>query len=70
MFSFLLENIGPALASAFQTHIERLVSSPEESQQRAAAEVSWGYDRTTVRDLVSSPEESQQRAAAEVSWGK
>ena len=37
--SFLLENVGPGMTGAFQPHIERLVSSPEESQQRAAAEV-------------------------------
>ena len=37
--SFLLENVGPQLTGVFQPHIERLVSSPEESQQRAAAEV-------------------------------
>ena len=37
--SFLLENVGPALTGVFQPHIEKLVSSPEESQQRAAAEV-------------------------------
>ncbi len=36
-----MENIGPSLASTFQSHIERLVSSPEESQQRAAAEVTF-----------------------------
>jgi hypothetical protein len=41
VWSFLMENIGPSLASTFQSHIERLVSSPEESQQRAAAEVSF-----------------------------
>ena len=35
----LLENVGPQLTGVFQPHIERLVSSPEESQQRAAAEV-------------------------------
>jgi hypothetical protein len=41
VWSFLMENIGPSLASTFQSHIERLVSSPEESQQRAAAEVTF-----------------------------
>jgi len=43
--SFLLENIGPALSLVFQPHIERLVSSPEESHQRAAAEMVYGLVR-------------------------
>lgn len=43
--SFLLENIGPGLAAVFQPHIERLVGSPEESQQRAAAEMVYGLVR-------------------------
>jgi proteasome activator subunit 4 len=43
--SFLLENLGPRLATAFQPHIERLVGSPEESQQRAAAEMIYGVVR-------------------------
>jgi len=43
--SFLLENIGPALAAVFQPHIERLVGSPEESHQRAAAEMVYGLVR-------------------------
>ena len=43
--SFLVENIGPGLSLAFQPHIERLVSSPEESQQRAAAEMVYGLVR-------------------------
>jgi len=43
--SFLLENIGPALATVFQPHIERFVGSPEESQQRAAAEMVYGLVR-------------------------
>lgn len=43
--SFLLENIGPALTGVFQPHIERLVGSPEESQQRAAAEMVYGLVR-------------------------
>ena len=43
--SFLLENVGPVLAAVFQPHIERLVSSPEESQQRAAAEMVYGLVR-------------------------
>jgi proteasome activator subunit 4 len=43
--SFLLENTGPALATVFQPHIERLVGSPEESQQRAAAEMVYGLVR-------------------------
>jgi len=43
--SFLLENIGPGLALVFQPHIEKLVGSPEESQQRAAAEMVYGLVR-------------------------
>ena len=43
--SFLLENLGPCLSGVFQPHIERLVSSPEESQQRAAAEMVYGLVR-------------------------
>jgi len=43
--SFLLENLGPRLAAVFQGHIERLVGSPEESQQRAAAEMIYGVVR-------------------------
>ena len=43
--SFLLEIVGPRLTSMFQPHIERLVSSPEESQQRAAAEMVYGLVR-------------------------
>ena len=43
--SFLLENLGPCLSPVFQPHIERLVSSPEESQQRAAAEMVYGLVR-------------------------
>ena len=41
----MVENIGPGLSLAFQPHIERLVSSPEESQQRAAAEMVYGLVR-------------------------
>ena len=57
--SFLLENVGPVLAAVFQPHIERLVSSPEESQQRAAAEMVYGLVRGS-RCLVTgynSPQE-------------
>ena len=43
--SFLLENLGPGLTGVFQPHIARLVSSPEESQQRAAAEMVYGLVR-------------------------
>ena len=43
--SFLLEIVGPRLTGVFQPHIERLVSSPEESQQRAAAEMVYGLVR-------------------------
>jgi len=43
--SYLLENIGPKLAQVFQPHIEKLVGSPEESQQRAAAEMVYGLVR-------------------------
>merc|ERR1719206_1598428 len=64
--SFLLENIGPALASVFQPHIEKLVGSPEESQQRAAAEMVYGLVRgSRFWDWNSS----QQRAAAEMVYG-
>jgi len=43
--SFMFENIGPKLACVFQPYIERLVGSPEESQQRAAAEMMYGLVR-------------------------
>ena len=43
--SFLLENLGPRIAAVFQPHVERLVGSPEESQQRAAAEMIYGIVR-------------------------
>jgi len=43
--SFLLENVGPKLGQVFQSHIEKLVGSPEESQQRAAAEMVYGLTR-------------------------
>jgi len=42
---FLFENIGPKLGQIFQCHIEKLVCSPEESQQRAAAEMVYGLVR-------------------------
>jgi len=53
--SFLLENVGPGLASVFQPHIEKLVGSPEESQQRAAAEMVYGIVRgSRFWDFTSS----------------
>ena len=53
--SFLLENLGPRLAVVFQPHIERLVGSPEESQQRAAAEMIYGIVRgSRFWDFASS----------------
>ena len=48
--SFLLENVGPGLTGVFQPHIERLVSSPEESQQRAAAEVRLLLSSSLLKD--------------------
>ena len=39
------ENIGAGLAAVLYPHIERLVGSPEESQQRAAAVMVYGLAR-------------------------
>ena len=59
--SFLLENVGPVLAAVFQPHIERLVSSPEESQQRAAAEMVYGLVRGSRCWLLVTPANSPQK---------